>query len=686
MTLKGAPAAPVLVAALATACGAGAGGAPAPDGFRAPPAPPAALDSPGLRGFTQERTPVQRHWERRLLAVPSAGHSDLARWLTAEPHMAGTRRQQVLADSLAGWLRGLGFEVRVDRYDAYLPHPDTLALELSGADPHAFTLREGDPDDPHSWTWNAFSANGRAAGRAVYANYGRAADFDALEAAGVDVVGAVALIRYGGVYRGAKVREAERRGVAGVVLYPDPANDGFARGDTLPDGPFRPTSSVQRGTVSYMWRYTGDPLTPGRPARPGVPRLDPEEASTLPSIPVLNINGAQALRVLEGLGGPEAPESFRGGWPVTYRLGGGDAELRMLVRQRFRQRPVRNVVARIPGRDGPDAQAVILGAHFDAWLYGGVDAQSGGGVIQEVARGLAALRSDGWEPRRDIVLAFWGGEEFGVVGSTEFVEDRLVWLRERAVAYFNIDVFTAGALHVSGSPSLRDVVWDAALDVADPVTGRPLAHHWAERGGGADSRVEPPHLPAVGLGSDWTAFLHFAGVPSLQWTMNGRGTYAVYHSVYDTFDYLTTWADSAGIYTPAMARVMGLAAIRLAEADALPFSYAYQARRLARQVDALAVERAGASAMDGLGEVRAALAELVAAAEHLETRRDSALAVGDAAFLQSVNRALPRVEAAFLDSGSADWYHHLLYGPDPATGYGSILLPAIQPHPGTGRG
>lgn len=649
----------------------------------------AMADTGSIAGFTPASSRRQRERERRFLAVPSPeGVAETSGWLAAEPHMAGTPRQAELADSLARRLRGMGFDVEVQRFDASLPHPDTLALELVTPEGRrALPPREAASlAGPYAWSWNAYAADGTARGEVVYANYGRAEDYRALAAEGIAVEGRIVLARYGAVYRGVKVREAEKRGAAGVVLFTDPADGGFADGDTLPGGPYRPAGSVQRGTVSYLWRYPGDPLTPGRPARPGVPRLPRDSARNLPGIPVLNVSAARGREILEALGGPGAPDGFRGGWSVPYRPGPGPAELRMTVRQDTRRRPVRNVLARLPGRK---PGTVIVGVHVDAWVRGGVDPHSGSGAVLEIARGLAALREEGWRPRRTILLAFWGGEEYGAVGSTEFVEARRRRLEEDAVAYFNVDVLTAGALQVGGSPSLRDLVWDAARRVEDPLGDGSLAAAWREAR--ADSGQARPSLHALGVGSDWTAFFHHAGVPSLQWTMNGRGTYAVYHSARDDVGYLRTHADSALLYTPAMARVMGVAALRLTEADALPFDPVRYAERVSALVDSLAGPAVPARETDALRDAARAFRS---AAGQAQAARRRALSRGDTAALRRINRQMPRVETALLRPAPEDgpapgsdgrrWYRHLVWGSQPATGYGALPLPALQPERATG--
>jgi N-acetylated-alpha-linked acidic dipeptidase len=353
--------------------------------------------------------------------------------------------------------------------------------------------------------------------------------------------------------------------------------------------------------------------------------------------------------------------------------------VRVDVEQDYALRPVRNVIARLPGRT---TQEVVIGNHFDAWILGGVDPHTGTAATLQVARGLAALKAGGWQPRRAITLGFWDAEEYGVVGSTEWVEDHAAELAANAVAYFNVDMFTAGVLDVSGSPALRDLVVSAADDVRDPLTGRALSELWRERQARAAAvagspRPLKPDLADIGAGSDWTAFLYFVGVPSLQWTMNGRGSYGVYHSVLDDFEYYRRFADSAFVHTPALAQVMGLAALRLAEADALPFRYAHYAERIFGHIRA--VEDAHGVRLD---DERAAVERLLAGARSFEGAQAAALEQGRAAQLARADAELQRVEQAFLDPEGLPgrpWYRHRIYAPGADTGYDPLpLAPLVE--------
>jgi N-acetylated-alpha-linked acidic dipeptidase len=628
-----------------------------------------------------------------FVAVP---HPDSAaswvRRLSARPHLAGTPEAHATADSIADWLRALGFDVTIETFEPTLPHPGIARVGLTA--PERMELRTSEPparldvaDSAAVLTnWLAYSANGAVEAPVVYANYGLSADYDALAAAGIDVRGAIVLARFGRAYRGVKVAEAEGRGVAGVILYPDPAEDGFARGDTVPLGPYRPPWSVQRGTLMKMWVHTGDPLTPGRPARPGEPRLDPNEATNLPRIPATVIGYADATRILERLDGARV-EGFGGALPLEYRTGPGPARVSLEVRHVWAQRPVRNVIARIAGRT---PQYVILGNHFDAWVAGAADPHSGTAVMLEIARGLAAVKRDGWVPRRGITLAFWDAEEFGVVGSTEWVEAHVAELARDAVAYFNIDMFTAGILDVTGSPALRDLVSGAAARVVDPITGRTLLEEWRSRQGArrqAGATVSRDtvgvEIGDIGAGSDWTAFLHFAGIPSLQWTMNGRGRYAIYHSVLDDFVYYGAHVDSAFLHTPALARVMGLAALRLAEAELLPFLYARYADRIDRWLtegERNADAAGGALAAIDFAAARDALIAFRRAVTAFDATAAATLGKGAVRAVADANARLVRVEASFLEPAGLrgrPWYRHVLNAPGSDTGYDALPLPEL---------
>jgi N-acetylated-alpha-linked acidic dipeptidase len=628
-------------------------------------------------GFATARADTQRALERTFLSGFSADSARAAvRMLSTGPVLSGTPAAHEQAELLAERLRRLGFHVRLERFEPWLPHPVDIAAGLVAPDTLTFSMREpsagsGAPDTAAAlWNWLAYAANGVAEAPVVYANFGLPSDYAALEAAGIDVRGAIVLARLGRAYRGVKIFEAEARGATGVILFADPAADGFVAGDTFPDGPYRPSWSVQRGTVAAMWRLTGDPLTPGSPAFIRARRIDPANATNLPGIPAVTIGYGDASAILARLEGPRL-DGFDGGLDVAYRTGPGPARMHIRNQQTYARRPILHVIATLPGEED---RPVILGNHFDAWVSGGADPHVGTAAVLEIARGLGRLRRQGWQPRRSIVLAFWDAEEFGVVGSTEWVEAHIRSLSTKATAYFNIDTFTAGTLDVTGSPALLDLVRSAAEAVDDPVTGRTVAQEWVDRADGA------PKIGDIGAGSDWTAFLHHAGVPSLQWTMNGRGTYAVYHSSLDTSEYVERFVDPDLQHTPVLASVMGLALLRLADADAAPFRYSYHAARIRRHLELR--EREAAEAGLGLetATLRVALERFGTAALAVEAAADAALGNADAGVWQRIDAVLPRIEGAFLDQAGLPgrpWYRHLLNAPGEDTGYDALPLPAV---------
>ena len=658
-------------------------------------------------GFTAATWAAQKSIERKFLSrfTGEAASIDAAR-IARGPHLAGTPESRAHAEELAAFLRGIGLAVEIERFDVWIPHPRRVSVVLvdSAGVARPLEVRQrgrydlGAADSALLLGWNAYGASGAARGAVVYASYGLSADYDSLATRGIDVRGRIALVRYGRAYRGVKVAEAERRGAAAVLLYSDPAQNGFAAGDTVPLGPMMPGGAIQLGTVSYLWRHTGDPLTPGAPSVDGVPRLDPRDSQVLPRIPVVPISYAAAAEILSGLGGEVAPEDFRGGLPVTYRTGPGPATVDLDVDLDDARRPIWNVIARVPAAmtsasgaanaAAGEVPMIVLGSHHDAWLWGGVDAGTGNTALLQIARGLAWLSGGGWAPRREIVLAFWDAEEMNVAGSTEWVEKHAEELQRRAVAYFNVDVFTAGALDVTGSHQLADLVVGAARAVEDPTLEKPLDEAFLAR------RPHGPILGDLGAGSDWNAFWHWAGVPSLQWTMNGRGSWAAYHSAVDDFAYYRDFADSGFVMTPAFARAMGLAALRLAEADALPYRYTLYADRIAAHLDALeaAGPAGGGAAPLDLTLPRAELDRFRAAAAGVEAEQAAILARGAAAGadrerLARIDAALAGAERALLDPEGLPgrpWYRHAIYAPGADTGYDALPLPALAEALGAG--
>ena len=381
-----------------------------------------------------------------------------------------------------------------------LPEKKTLPL-VEAANP-----ADKDSASPDALpAFHGYGVSGDVTGQVVYVNYGQPEDFATLDRLGVDVKGKIVLARYGAIFRGLKVRNAQKRGAKGILIYSDPGDDGFAKGDVYPRGPYRPGSALQRGSVQFLSLGPGDPSTPNGPSVKGAKRLpiDPfygfptaavagaveewEKETRLKredyfaNIPSLPISYDAARPILEALGGPNVPTGWQGGLPLAYHVGPGPAEVHFTVKMEYKLRTVWNVIATIKGIVEPD-RWVMLGNHRDAWVYGAVDPGSGTAATLETCRALGAAVKHGWKPRRSIVYASWDAEEYGLVGSTEWADEHAKEIDEKAVMLLNVDSAVGGRdLDVDGVPSLRDLVLDAAGAVNDVRTGRPLRDVWLDK-------------------------------------------------------------------------------------------------------------------------------------------------------------------------------------------------------------
>lgn len=574
--------------------------------------------------------------------------------MTRRPHLAGTAGAAAVADSIRKTLSDAGLDVRVFEYRAYLSLPASIAVDLVA--PVAESLRvtepasDLDPDTKHPDLlpgFVAYSASGDVAAPAVYVNYGLPADYEQLAARGIDMRGKLALARYGRSHRAVKVHTAETAGAAGLLIYSDPADDGFVRGETWPRGYWRTEHLLQRGNAKYSWFWHGDPLTPGAAATATATRLDPAAAPTLPRIPVAVLSWGEARKILERLGGDEAPSAFRGGLPITYRTGPGDVRVRLRVRMDDGQRTIRDIVARVPGDDVARQadRGVLLGTHHDAWTFGGVDPGTGTAALLELGRGLGALRRSGWQPQRTISLAFWDAEEFGLIGSTEYAEQWRDELRAGTICYINTDLYTNGRLDAGGVPSLRDLVVEVTKDIPEAASGF------------------DGELKSLGSGADFVPFQDHLGLPTLSIEFNATGgyTYGAYHSNYDTRYFVERVADPGFTRGAQLVQLLGTVALRIGEAEVLPFRFSHYARRLA--------QFAGAVTAVDVKPLDAAVARIAASASALERQIDEGLASGrlPSATTPALNDLLARLEQRLLDESEPvdrRWYRHVIYGWD----------------------
>lgn len=656
-----------------------------------------APESNSITGFLPSRVAEERQLESKYRNIPDPAHaeSDL-RHLTSEPHLAGTPASYRVAKWLRDEFRSFGFDAEIVTYNAWLPHPREIKLELTKPENKQLASPEqpvdGDKDTFDKRVvpgFSDYSPSGEVTAPVVYVNYGTLDDYRQLANLGVDVTGKVVIARYGVGYRGIKAKLAEEHKAAALILYSDPQEDGFVVGDPYPRGPWRPMSGIQRGSIIYTQIYPGDPLRPGVVSPTDAPRIAPSDATNLPHIPTMPINAQDAAVILSKLGGQEAPHSWQGSLPFTYHLGAGDAEVHMKLVMDYEQRPVYDVIAKLHGTS--DDQWVMLGNHHDAWVYGAADPGSGTAAMLETARSLGELVKSGWKPRRTIVICEWDGEEPGLIGSTDWVEANRAELQAKAVAYINTDVGVTGRNFTAGdTPSLDEVIRDATRDVQDPTTRRSVYDAWYSRSsnqrGDATARAIPmgdasgaAPVARLGSGSDFSAFFDYAGIPSID--LSFAGDYGVYHSLYDDFYWMKHFGDPTFAYHATLARVLGTLALRLDEADILPYDYARYASEIEHRATDRITHATSESDQDVMEPILDAAAKLttsaVNASHALAAISDEPI---DPAKSDQINRALAGVEQDFLDPdglAGRPWFKHTIYAPGSYTGYAGEVLPGI---------
>ncbi|HWR34529.1 MAG TPA: M28 family metallopeptidase [Clostridia bacterium] len=646
---------------------------------------------------------VQRQLEERFMAVPDPKMAEQhMQTLSAAPHMSGTIEDFKTAEYVAQRFREAGLETRIEEYKVWMNYPVEVTVETSA--PPTLKMRGPTPervaDDPFQndprivIAFNGGSPSCDVEAEVVYANYGRPEDLKKLKDFNIDVRGKIILVRYGQNFRGVKSFVAEQAGAAGVIIYSDPADDGFFRGDMYPRGPYRPETGVQRGSIEYMFQYPGDPTTPGIASVPTLPdsrRTPPEKAANLPKIPTTPLSYADAQPLLANLAGPESPREWQGALPFTYHVGPGPVRVRMHLKQDYKYRTIWNVVGTLRGSTYPD-EWVVAGNHRDAWVYGAVDPVSGTAAMLEAVHGLGTLIKAGWRPKRTIVFGSWDAEEQGLMGSTEFAEQYAAQLRD-AVAYFNTDVAVAGPnFGASAVPSLKQFIRDITRAVPSP-RGANVYEVWrttVERGrkpsqqnpdvsglprrAPAAETTEDVHIGDLGSGSDYTAFLQHFGVPSTD--VGSGGPYGVYHSVFDNFAWFKKFGDPTFAYEQQMARILGLEVLRMAEADVLPYDYAQYGKEIISYIEA-ARKRAEESSLP-----LTAFAEPLEAARRFQAAGKSTwdLQRNRTANLPALNSALRAAERALLTEGlpNRPWFRHAIYAPGEYTGYAAVVIPGVN--------
>ena len=646
-------------------------------------------------GFSHHRAATHDSLERRFLQIPNASRiRDAHRFLTDEPHPAGSERDRQLADWTRDRFRACGLEdVTTTTHEALLPRPLETSVEMTAPITWRASMREESiDDDAHTSRpidvvgipYHAYSASGDVTAPVVYAGSGNPEDYEWLASRKIDVRGKIALVRHSVPYsyRGFKALTAQQRGAAAILIYSDPADDGHVKGAVYPRGPWGPESHIQRGGIAYDFFVPGDPLTPGWSSTPGAKRIAETSATTLPAIISAPLSHKDARVILDAMGGPEVPREWQGGMPIPYRAGSDSVVLRVRVRSDNSVRPVWTVTGRIRGSDLPN-HTVIVGNHRDAWIYGGVDPSSGTAAMLELACSLAELQRTGWRPRRSILFASWDAEEFALTSSTEWGEQHESWLRQNAVAYLNVDSAVAGQeLNLAAVPALNPMLEEIARVVRDPESGLSLAARTRDRRGGSKDLVGN----RIGGGSDYTVFLNHLGVPVAD--LSFEGPYGVYHSIYDTHKWVATIGDPEFRYHAALVKVWGLSAVRLADADVLPLDYAPYAERIlefAAEVSRSWGTMPGAGAAAHLREVKEAAAEMRAAATLFNARRVRALERAAPPELRLLDDQLIAVERALLDPAGLPgrpWYRHTIFAPKFT--YAAEVLPGVAEAVGDG--
>jgi len=695
-----------------------------------------ADDTP-LAGFSAESSRAERQWEEKFRAIPKPENlRSYMQRLSARPHNVGTAYDKDNAEWIAVRFKEFGLDTHIESFDVLYPTPKERAVELVDGGPRFMAKLQEPPvaQDPTSNqqseqlpTYHIYSVDGDVTAPLVYVNYGIPEDYDQLERLGVSVKGAIVISRYGHSWRGIKPKVAAEHGAVGCLIYSDPHEDGYAQGETFPNGPYRPKDGVQRGSVADDPIYPGDPLTPGVGATKNAKRLDLKDVPVLTKIPVLPLSYGDARPLLASLTGPVAPPAWRGGLAITYRIGPGPGKVHLKLKSNWDLKPIYDVIAKIPGSTNP-GEWVIRGNHHDAWVNGAEDPLSGMSAVLEEARALGELVKAGWKPKRTIIYCAWDAEEPGLIGSTEWAEEHADELRAHGVAYINSDSNSRGYFEAEGSHSLEKFINDVARDIQDPEAKvsvwKRLQLREIGRARSPEQRQEARsradlRIGALGSGSDYGAFLQHDGVAALNIGFGGEDGGGIYHSIYDDFYWYTHFSDTDFVYGRALAQAGGSAVMRLADADLLPLEFGNFADTMQMYVREL--KNLSQKMRDDIGERNREIDEgvfhatddpheklvppgkepvppvlnfapldnatdaLARSAVEYRKALEQANANGGAplasALIVEVNHLLMESERKLTTAEGLPgrpWFKHLIYAPGQYTGYEAKTLPAVR--------
>ncbi len=644
--------------------------------------PAAAQQMPGYTATAAQR---ERALEDSAIARPTPASAEAhSKALSSVIHVSGTSAQVRTRDYVVNQMKSWGLETEVRSYDVWMPIPSAVHLwrvdgktkELPLAEPPV----KGDPTSalPQYPTVNGYSGVGDVTGDVVYVNYGLIEDYAQLDSIGVSVKGKIAVARYGRSFRGIKAREAEKHGAIALIIYSDPQDDGYVRGDVYPAGPMRPPAGVQRGSVLNV---DGDPSTPGYPSTAGAKRL-PLDQMDVPHIPVIAIGYGNAAELLRDLHGATIPDqSWEGGLPFRYHVGPGPVRARVMVRDDRATngyKKIYDTFGIVRGSEFPD-EMVLIGGHRDAWGPGTADNVSGAVSVLEAAHAVADEVKRGHRPLRTIVFATWDAEEWGLIGSTEYVEDDSLRLLKNAVAYLNQDVAAQGVqFGGGGSPSLRPTLRDVAREVPDPNGKGSVYAEWRRSAKVADSTE--PSMEDPGGGSDFAGFYNHLGIPIAEWGFGGPG--GVYHSQYDDLTWMSKFGDPGFKYHAAAGRIGAAMVLRLADAPVVPFDYVEFARTMQTYLPGIDKALAAKHWSSTMQPVKDALDRFAAAATAFDAARDQLLE-GDpsTSVLANTNAALREVERALTRPQglvNREWFRNLIYVADEDNGYANMVFPSVN--------
>ena len=678
-----------------------------------------------MLGFknSDAQTKIEKDFDAQLSAKRIGQNIKL---LSSVPHHLGSAGGKFVADEIVKVFKESGWDTKIETYQLMFPTPITRVLEMSGATNFKALLKEpalkedatsGQADQLP--TYNCWSADGDVNASLVFVNYGLPEDYETLAKYGIDVKGKIVIAKYGRSWRGIKPKVAQEHGAIGCLIYSDPADDGYGAGEAYPVGAFKTEHTVQRGSIMDMVIYPGDPTTPNIASTANAPRVDHNDAQNLLKIPVLPISYHDATPLLKDMAGPVAPPEWRGGLPFVYHIGPSKSSVHLKLAFEWKQRPGLDVIATIKGTEFPD-QWVIRGNHHDAWVNGANDPISGMAAELDEAIAIGGLLKQGWRPKRTLVYCAWDAEEPGLMGSTEWVEDHAKELQTKAVAYINSDGNGRGFLGVEGSHALSPFITEISKSVIDPQTGATVfERHKANRATNATSLkskkeiFESTNYPlgAMGSGSDYSSFIQHLGVPSLNIGYGGEDPGGEYHSIYDSYDHYSRFKDTEFKYGVALAQTAGRAALRLAEADALPFDFTSLQKTVKGYITELM------SAVDNLREKATIENELinnkayVLAADPTEKlttpktllevpfidfssilnalnnlekasyRVEKIKATADAKQIANINAKIFTAEQTLLTPNGLPrrpWFKHSLYAPGFYTGYGVKTVPGVR--------